>query len=500
MKYINIISSLVIISFSLLFLSCEESGIDENGSGTLNGVVVGAGDNLPLENVKITTNPASNTVFTNATGAFTISTIESGDYSVQADIDGFVTAFEAANIIVGETTDVVIELERNTTQNNPPTPAILLEPEDDEIIQSTEVQFLWSANDPDEDDELTFTLELRNDINTDVERFEEIVDTTFTVSSLQFGLKYFWQIISIDEEGESVPSVVKSFELEDAPTTNRYLFTRKIEGNNVIISSDGAENEFQITSSNMNSFRPRKNSALNKIAYFQADGAQLDIYTMNPDGTNKFKVTNTVKPNGFNLNEISFSWPQASDKIYFPAFDKLYSIGTNGQGLEEVYFTADGSFISEVEVSDDEDMIVLKTNNQIGYNVKIFAIDFSGAILETIFTGNTGAVSGINLSATNTPKVLYSYDVTGEEGSNYRRFNSRMFIYDFDTDASTDVSLEKMPGTNDLYPRFSPNEASIIFTNTSNDGISQMNIWTLLINDESTRSIFIEDGFMPDWE
>ncbi len=106
-----------------------------------------------------------------------------------------------------------------------------------------------------------------------------------------------------------------------APVDNRFLFTRNIEGNNVIFSADEEGNEFQLTSQNLNSYRPRRNVAANRIAYLQSDGAQVDIYTMKRDGTDKQKVTGLVRPTGFNLNEINISWPPTSDKIYFPQLD-----------------------------------------------------------------------------------------------------------------------------------------------------------------------------------
>ena len=66
---------LSIALFGAALISCEKEGIDDNGFGTLSGKVVTDGDNVPLENVKITTNPASTTVFTNATGDFIIENI-----------------------------------------------------------------------------------------------------------------------------------------------------------------------------------------------------------------------------------------------------------------------------------------------------------------------------------------------------------------------------------------------------------------------------------------
>ena len=62
-----------------------------------------------------------------------------------------------------------------------------------------------------------------------------------------------------------------------------------------------------------------------------------------------------------------------------------------------------------------------------------------------------------------------------------------------------DISTEKPSGTNDLEPKFSPNEASVIFTNTSNDGISQKNTYREEISELETRALLFSNAFMPDW-
>ena len=132
--------------------------------------------------------------------------------------------------------------------------------------------------------------------------------------------------------------------------------------------------------------------------------------------------------------------------------------------------------------------------------MSIKSSDFSGNILDTILTGVSGAASGLNLSVTN-QKVLYSYDVSEFEGSNYRRLDSRIFMYDYNTNTATDISSNKPNGTNDLEPIFSPNEALVIFTNTSNDGISQKDVYNLVIDStDESRTLLYENAFMPDWE
>ncbi|MCR9183489.1 MAG: carboxypeptidase-like regulatory domain-containing protein [Flavobacteriaceae bacterium] len=480
----------------LITVSCSEEGIDDSGSGTITGKVVAKGTNAPLPNVKIETTPVSNTVFTDENGDFILNEVTEGEYSVQAQLDGFITAFKASRVVSGQTNNVVFELEESTASNRPPEIPDLLSPGEGQILESIEANFVWVTTDPDED-ELTFTLELRNDLNNDVLIFEDITEPVFTYSPLLLGAKYFWQVSASDGINSPVFSSVSSFEVIPAPIDNRFLFTRQTDGNNVIFSADQDGVEFQLTSQAENSFRARRNVAANKIAYLQTNGAQVDIYTMNRDGSGKFKVTSSLKPAGFNLNEINISWPENSDKIYFPNFDKLYSINSNGQGLQLVYQTPDGSFISEVDVNENVNRIALKTNNQNGYNINIFVIDFSGSLIATALTGVQGAASGLNLSFDG-QNVLYTYDVSANQNATYRRLNSRAFIYNIPGDTTTDISEEKPGGTNDLDVRFSPNEAEIIFVNTSNDGISQKNIWKITLNDTNTRELLFSNGFMPD--
>ncbi len=97
-------------------------------------------------------------------------------------------------------------------------------------------------------------------------------------------------------------------------------------------------------------------------------------------------------------------------------------------------------------------------------------------------------------------KVIYAYDISGFEDATYRRLDARLFVYDIATATLTDVSGEKPNGTNDLEPIFAPNEAFAIFTNTSNDGISQRDIYRLEIGETGTRELLFSNAFMPDWE
>ncbi len=484
--------------FLILLVSCNEDRINENDFGTIQGKVVAEGTNAPLENVRISTSPATSTVFSDDKGNFKIENVPVGEYSVGVRLDGYLATFEPATVVTNVTVKVIFEMQISTANNRPPTTPELIKPAENEVVESTEVIFEWSSTDP-EEDPITYSLELRNDQNEDVLLFEDITDSTYVYSELILGAQYFWQVAAKDEFNPAVLSSVGTFKVMTAPVDNRFLFVRNINGNNVIFSADEDGNEFQLTSENTNSYRPRRNVSANRIAYLQTTGAQADIYTMKRDGTDKVKVTSNVRPNGFNLNEINIAWPKTSNRIYFPSLDKLYRIQSNGQGLELLYQTIDGSLISEVAVSENDNLIVLKTNNLDGYNVSIFTINFNGNVLDALITGVPGATSGLDLSVTN-GKIIYSYDVSDFQSSDYRRLDSRIFMYTISDGTTVDISAEKPNGTNDLEPIFSPNEAFVIYTNTSNDGISQKDVYTLEIGEEETRELLYTDAFMPDWE
>ena len=190
---------------------------------------------------------------------------------------------------------------------------------------------------------------------------EKLLDTSYVLTNLTNGTKYFWQVSASDNINEEVWSTVYSFQTTEA-TQNRYLYVKQGSGNNIIYSSDEAGNEFPLTSSNQNSWRPRKNLATNLVAFLRTDNFETQLYTMNPDGSNLFKVT-SVSVDGFKQSELDFSWSSNGAKLIYPHFDKLYEINKDGSGLRLLYQTPDGSFISECDWSSDGNTIALKTNN-----------------------------------------------------------------------------------------------------------------------------------------
>ena len=99
---------LILLVSLLLITGCSEDLIDINGTGVIRGKVVEETTFLPLENVKISTNPNTSSVFTDVNGDFEIE-VEAGQYAVQAEKDEYITAFESATVEVDGEVELVYE-------------------------------------------------------------------------------------------------------------------------------------------------------------------------------------------------------------------------------------------------------------------------------------------------------------------------------------------------------------------------------------------------------
>ncbi|MGB5818524.1 MAG: carboxypeptidase-like regulatory domain-containing protein [Saonia sp.] len=502
-KYIPHLFSL--FSLLLLMSACSEEPVDENVFGTLTGKVVAKGDNTPLVNVKVTTNPVSTTVFTDDDGNFEINTIQVGEYSLQAELADFQTAFEPANIIEGQSVSIVFELDSVQVNNSAPRTPLLLFPEDGVENIGSEAEFAWSSS-VNDDDEINYSLELRNGSTNEITTFDDLRDTTLVINNLEIGKNYFWQISADDGVNSVVKSALGSFATNDA-TSNRFLYVRNIAGNNVIFSGsepvgdadeDLNQNEIQLTSSNSNSYRPAKNNTVNKIAFLRSVGAETHLFMINADGTDMKQVTSTISLAGFRQDELEYTWAENGAKLYFPNFNKLYAINQDGSGIEMIYELI-GEFISEVAVNPTNNLILLKTNDSAGYNARIIVVNLATNTVQEVVAGQVGALGGIDFSLDGT-KVLFTRDVSEVENADYRQLDSRIFEYDLSSSITTAIATEKEVGTNDLDAKYSPDDGSIIFTNTSNDGISERRIYRITKNITNRREGLFTNAFMPNWE
>ena len=496
---INLFKYLTLLFTSFVFIQCSEDLVDVNNKGVLKGIVVKHRTNEPLANVKVSTAPTTKTVFTGSDGTFIIEDMPLGDYSAKAELQGYLMEIEGVNIIDnGQEVNIVFEMKDDQSLNSPPTIPELLTPADNTIDTDLEVQLSWRSTDADEDD-LVYRLIVKNDRNDVILDINDLSNPNYLLENLNYGTSYFWQVIVSDGVNPDVFSQISKFTTNRVPQ-NRFHYVTMFGNNHVIYSTNENGNSFRFTQESVNSLRPRKNNAASLVAFLRITDGNAHIYTAKPDGNDAFRVTE-IPLAGFNVNELDYAWSTNGNEFIYPNFNKLYRVNKDGSGTQLIYTTNDGSFITECAWSTDGSKIALKTNSIDGYQVKIYVIDMAGNLIKTVLENVNGAAGGLDFS-TNGNKLLYAHDVSGYQSPNYRQLDTRIFIYDLSTDEVIDLSelSQKPNGFLDLDPRFSPNDAEVIFTQTSNDGISVREIYKLSIEEESIRTLLFSNAWMPDWE
>lgn len=503
MKTLLYIFSSIFLTLSLS--SCREDLVGKESTGTITGKVVKKGTNTPIGNVKIFTSPTTQTVFTETDGTFVLENVPLGDYSVKAEMTGYLSTFEGVNVKTNNEVSVIFELSDDQSLNSPPSVPVLISPADFAENLPTSVNLIWDSKDPDKSDSLNlkFKIIVKNSVNNTVFEKDNIKTKNYTLENLIYGATYFWQVVADDTRNPPVNSAVGQFKVSDTPN-HRFHYVRKTGANYFILSSMENGESFSLTTSSVNSWRPKLNNDAGLVAFLRTVAGNTHIFTSKKDGSNLRQVTSTQPVSGYNLDEIDFTWSTNGSEFLYPSFNKLYRINKDGSGLTLVYTTSDGSFISEVDWSNDGSKIALKTNDINGYSAKIFIIDPLGNVMQNVVSGFTGAAGGLNFSVTGN-QLLYTRDVSGYENLNRRVLDSHIFLYNLISGTTLDLSIasRKPVGSNDLDPRFSPNDAEIIFTNTSNDGISQKNIYKISFTNSSateTRMLLFENAQMPDWE
>lgn len=496
---INIYKLLLAFLFLFTLNSCSEDLVDQVQTGTLKGIIIKKGTNQPLKNVKVFTTPSTETVFSKDDGSFSIENMALGDYSVRAELAGYLTTLQGINLKnKGQIVSVVFEMSDDESLNSAPSVPVLLSPVDNATDQPLNIDLTWNSTDSDSLDVLKYKLVVKNDFDSSVITIADLKEKHYFLENLKFGVTYYWQVMVSDGINSEVNSPVFRFKTSTTPN-NRFHYAKKLNGNYYIVSSNEAGENFRFTALDKNSWRPRLNQNARLISFLRTVGGNAQIFTANPDGSNSVQVT-SVPIAGFNNAEIDFAWSQNGKEFLYANFNKLYRINKDGSGLQLVYTTTDGSFISECDWSYDGSKIALKTNNANGYGVKIQVIDMMGNTISTVMQNVLGAAGGLNFSIDGN-LLLYTADISGHQDDSYRQLNTHIFIYDLSTNQKVDVSTasSKVNGTNDLDPRFSPNDADVIFVNTSNDGISAKMITKINLQNFQRTNLF-PDGEMPDWE
>lgn len=502
----NRLGGAALVLLVILFnVSCSEDTVDFEETGTITGTVISSVSQEPIVNAEISTNPSSSTVFTNENGDFIINDILVDSYAVQAEAPGFVVGFEAVTVTADNISNVAFQLEVGAQDNLSPSSPQLLSPEDGVDNIDIQVELAWSSMDP-EGDDLNYIVELRNGSTSEIASFDVATDTTLVVSGLDLSTTYFWQVAVTDVINDPVVSTIQQFTTLESPL-NPILFVRSINDNNVIFSGDQLEgssnvNILQLTDDSSNSFNPHKNVDVNKIAFLRTMAGETQLFTMDFAGEDIQQLTTSIPVRGFRSDAIDFTWHNSGAQLLYPNFDRLIMINNDGSGTTIVYETSDNSLISEVVSSGmDTDLVVVKTNDLLGYNARIILVRLSTGLEEAvILEGENGAAGGIDVSSSG-ENILYFRDVNGSQNNQYRIFQARPFVYNMPANTTMAIDTGANLEENVIDTSFLPTEAGIIFTRVANNSGATPNVFIRdFDSDVMNDRLIFNAASMPDLE
>jgi TolB protein len=348
------------------------------------------------------------------------------------------------------------------------------------------------------DDELKYDVTLyESNEQTPLINLVDYADTVLNIQDLKFNTAYFWQVDVKNSAGVVTHGELWQFKTRAFPD-HRFLFTSERDGNYEIYSADETGNDLvRLTYSDQDQVYPQYSNDRSLIAYAEHADLGYQIHIMNKDGSSPVKVT-TLPVAGFHNDGKGFCWSPDNGKLLYSHYDKLYTIDRNGSNLTLISTAPAGRNFRACDWTAVGNRIVVETVGTLPYESEIRLIDLVNGTDDIIIPDEPGTIQSPSFSIDGS-HILFTKDVSGFESADGRQLDSRPFIYNIGTGVRTDLSKDKVSGTNDLHPRYAPDGSKIIFENKSNDGSGTPAVYIHDIG-KNTRAKLFDNASMPEWQ
>jgi TolB protein len=485
----------VVCSFLLLLaMGCtEEVFVEPKLYGSISGQVLTLVDKKPLENVLVRISPSGKTITPDAQGNFRVDSLAIGKYSIQTTVDKYKTDVTSVEVEENKTVVAAVFLTLDNNQNKSPLVPTILRPLDKATNVGLTTTLAWKTSDPDKDSLRYSVILFKEGQTTTVPIASNFFADTLQVNNLEYETTYYWQVITSDSINKPVYSEVWSF--KTVPVADHaYFFSRQVNQNYQVFSTNGSET-IQLTNYGGN-WRPVVSPNREKVAFISNINTDPHIFISNRVGKELKRVT-VVPIAGVALMDLSFSWSPDGRELLYPNYDKLYAVQTDGTGLRVVAEAPAGRFFAGCDWTAQGNKIIARVTGSSVYDNELYTVNPGTGVLTKLVTGRPGKMGNPDFSVDG-KQAVFTLDVSNFQNNEGRQLDARVFLVDIATGITTDISATKLKGYNDLDARFSPNGAQIIFTSTSNDGISEKLLYTMdLIGD--SRVELLKNGEMPYW-
>lgn len=502
-KWCRLSGTFIVLLYLSTLSACQEATVEPAYFGAVTGTVRDARTNLPLANATITTSPATSSYVTTALGKFQLDKVPVGRVAITVSKADYQQVVANVTVATGETADVVVLIAKTTSVSpslpNRPSPATQA------TGQAIDVTLNWHPVNAKASDSLRYDAVLYESNSTSQRTLlTNSRDTTVQATGLKYNTIYFWQITVRNPAGASAKTDVWSFQTRALPN-NRYLYARTVTGNTDVYSSNEAGGDIvRLTSAITVETAPQLSPNGDMIAYTSNASGQFQLYTMSRDGSNQRRIT-TLSAEGYNNAGMGYRWSPDGAQLIYAHYDQLYRINRDGTGLALLATAPTGRHFRECDwTAQNGGRLVVQTIGVLPYDAELYLYNTDGTNPILLVSNLPGRLDSPSFS-TDARSVMYSRDVAGFNDITGRQLDAHIFIQrldgtsTIDASTSTTAGTSKVNGTNDLYPRFSPDSFHLIFVNTTNDDRNPPDVWTSELDGRGRTRLF-QNATLPDWK
>ena len=362
-------------------------------------------------------------------------------------------------------------------QNHPPNQPSNPTPPDGSIDQSTNVDLSWDCSDPD-GDPLTYDIYFGT-ISPPPLASSNQSQASYDPGQLEYDTLYYWRIIAKDNHQHSIEGVIWNFATAyDSMLSEQIAFSSNRDGNlEIYLMNPDGSNIQRLTFNNANDWDVVWSSDRSKIAFSSARDGNDEIYTMESDGSNQQRLTYHSAIDRYP------SWSPDGTKIVFSSARdgnlELYLMDSNGSNIQRL--TNNGVDDIDPSWSPDGSRIAYSSNPDGSYNYEIFMMNSDGSNQHQItynsyFSDHNPSWSpnGNEIAFAASYQGIYSIYVILADGSNQHRITFN--------------------GSN-RFPAWSPDGARIVFS-SNRDG--NYEIYVMDSNGGNQQRLTFDGGW--DWD
>ncbi len=456
---------------ALLLFGCREDFGNLIEYNTVSGEVLDEATLEPIADAKITTNPITDLVISDENGRFTLDSLSAKIYGVRVVVEGYNTNLSSFNLDDLENNEVVILMEEDNPQSNPPSIPSSPMPENEAVEQDLDLTLSWSATD--DGDSLRYNVYFfQPESQTPSMLLSESLDSSVVVENLRFDRTYRWQVGVTDKEDNEVLGPIWTFQTKSFQTElYRYAFVRNVEGFDQIFVGTEEREEVQVTFDPRNHWRPTLSPTNDQIAYLAFKDGDVHIFSIEKNGENNRQITGSRPFRTKDFLESPFSWADNGNKIIYMDFDQILSINQDGTGLTEIPLDSVNGIITSVDYADlDGGRIIATVEEVSSKSSSMYLLELDNMSQMQILDTLEGQFSHAQFSPSGR-QIIFTFNRSNEFSTNGIPLNKRIYAFDLENDIEpTDLSSGKAGGTADTNPRYARSGDFFIFNNGSSDG------------------------------